>query len=70
MVGSIIDADKLQNEKFVKKDWIVYANGEKSTVIFNKTREEINRQISALQGLSRVKFILKPCIISIQEMEE
>lgn len=70
MVGSIIDADKLQNEKFVKKDWIVYTNGEKSTVIFNKTREEINRQISALQGLSRVKFILKPCIISIQEVEE
>ena len=70
MSGSIIDAEKLQNEQFIKRDWLIYTDKEKISIIFDVTEKQIKdgvlhyNLIGKVQG---IKYYYKPVKVNICE---
>lgn len=71
MVGSIIDVEKLQNEKFVKRNWLIMINGIDTTIILDKTEVEIFKTVNtfnAIGKLQKLHYTFKPIIVTYQDV--
>ena len=68
MAESIIDAEKLQKDQFIKKDWLVKANQIKMMIIFNVTEKDIKNSVAHYNKLGKIQGVVysyKPITISI-----
>ena len=72
-MGSIIDAEKLQNEKFIKRDWIVFINGVRTTIVFDKTDIEMFKTVNTFNAMGKLqglKYTYKQAIVKDIEVKE
>ena len=68
MAGSIIDADKLQNEQFMRYDWLIINNGKRDTIVLQRTETEIKQQTKLLSHMVKNKYDYKKVKVTIEDV--
>jgi hypothetical protein len=72
MAGSIIDAEKLQNEQFIIRDWIIFINGVRTTIVFQKTWKEIKNTVNTFNAIGKLQglnYTFKECVVKDIEVK-
>jgi hypothetical protein len=72
MTGSIIDAEKLQNEQFIKKDFCIFANGHKMMISFDVFEKDVKSSVAHYNKVGRVTGVMysyKPVKVNMEVIE-